>query len=73
MLIIRNSWEKKCKDIQTHYKEENSLVVMRNQEKMRRELDVYVQDLKLGKNVIIKDSDQIINKKMEVLHDKYNN
>ena len=71
MQYIRESWEKKCQAIQNELQEENNMLVLHYEEKMRRELKEYAQNLKLGNSVIITDSEEIISKRMEKIHQEY--
>lgn len=71
MMLIKNSWEKRCMEIEEGPKEENGVMAIRYEEKLKKELDYYVESLKLGKNIIIKDNDQVYQKKIEIIDRHY--
>jgi hypothetical protein len=71
MAIIRESWERKCHEIETQLREENNIMALEYEEKMRSELKEYAENLKLGNSVVITDSEEIISRRVEKVQQSF--
>lgn len=60
MFLIKEEWEKRCEQVQRELTEEYRNKLIAHEQEMNEKLKLYVDELKMGKNVIIESSQEIL-------------
>jgi hypothetical protein len=67
MGFIKESWEKACMELEGKHQEELALRVIEAEERFKKELAEYAENLKMGTSVVFSDSEEVIGKKVELI------
>jgi hypothetical protein len=71
MGFIKESWERACMELEARHQEELAMRTIEAEEKFKKELTEYADTLKMGSSVVFSDSEDVINKKVEIIERRY--